>query len=155
MDPLRDVPQFATALQVSCVCELHWSSKPDALGARLSGAGLKAEVPNVGYEPFVPQGEAPDCVLEVGFMVRLSQSFLFTSMWFISHLPNVKGLLCQFLGGFFFRGNCSVSSCRFYVSMGGAEFRIFLHHLLDPEPLPLSLSFLNLFFCKSVPDLHH
>ena len=101
MDPLRDVPQFATALQVSCVCELHWSSKPDALGARLSGAGLKAEVPNVGYEPFVPQGEAPDCVLEVGFMVRLSQSFLFTSMWFISHLPNVKGLLCQFLGGFF------------------------------------------------------
>ena len=40
----------------------------------------------------------------------VSQPFLPASLWFLSGLPHVKGLLCQFLG--FFRGNYSKNSCR-------------------------------------------
>ena len=32
-----------------------------------------------------------------------------------------------------FRGNCSICSCRFGVSVGGDEFRIHLHHHLELE----------------------
>ena len=44
----------------SCEYELHWFSKPDVSGTRLSSAGLKSWAVYVGYKLFVPQGEAPD-----------------------------------------------------------------------------------------------
>lgn len=36
----------------------------------------------------------------------------------------------------FSRGNCSICSCRFSVSLGGGELRIFLRHHLEVEPSP-------------------
>lgn len=59
----------------------------------------------------------------------VSQSFLPISMWFSSGLLDVKGLLCQFSGFLLFIEfrNCSIYRCRFGVSMGGNEFRIFFH----------------------------
>lgn len=53
----------------------------------------------------------------------------------------------------FFRGNCSICSCRFGVSMGGGPFRIFLCHCLEKE-----LKFLLfqpptlLYFCYGSPN---
>lgn len=53
---------FLRSLQPSGSCgyELHWFSKPDVLGTRLSSAGLKRWGVHAGYKLFVPQGEAPD-----------------------------------------------------------------------------------------------
>lgn len=44
-----------------------------------------------------------------------------------------------FLGGgccrcLFFRGNCSILSCRFRVFVGAGEYRVFPHHHLELDP---------------------
>lgn len=39
--------------------ELCWFLKLDVLGAHLLSAGLKTQVPHVGFKPFAPQGETP------------------------------------------------------------------------------------------------
>ena len=66
-------------------------------------------------------------------------------MWFYSHLPNYQWLSCHlgslyvffFFGGglsLFFRGNCSILSCRFRVFVGAGEYRVFPHHCLELDP---------------------
>lgn len=68
---------------------------------------LKDGVPDVGYEPFVPQGEAlgfefpPDygSLHQGGVYGKiLSHPFLPDSVGFLSGLADVEGLLCPFLG---------------------------------------------------------
>lgn len=63
------------------------------------------------------------------------QQFLSASVPFSSPLPNVMGSLPVLV---FFRGNYSIYICSFSVSMGGGEFRIFLHCHPEPE-LPCNI----------------
>lgn len=88
---------------------------------------LKVGVPTMGYKHFASQAGAqgfefpPDCGSPHGAWVYgeiVSQPFLWALM-FSSHLPDVKGLLFQFLV-FFSRRSYSiytVYSCKFTVSM--------------------------------------
>ena len=85
------------SLAVLVDCKSHWSSKPDALGADLSRVPPKSWGINIflgkssGFVSFL---SIMDCCRrgrvcnEIG-----SQLFLPASMWFLSHLPDAKGLV--------------------------------------------------------------
>lgn len=68
----------------------------------LSCAGLKSGVQALcssgGCFRFWVPSQSWVIMLQVGFLVRLVQSFLLSSMWFSSYLPDMKGLLHEFLG---------------------------------------------------------
>ena len=57
-------------------------------------------------------------------------------MWLFPHLP--VSISCSASFQFFFRGNCSIYNCRFAVSMGRWEFRIFPCHHFELPPNKIS-----------------
>ena len=63
----------------------------------------------------------------------VSQPLLPILMWIFFLFTCCVGVV-QLVLRFFFRGNCSVCSCRFGVSIGGGEFRILLCCHLELEP---------------------
>lgn len=123
----RAVPQLTAA-------QLHLRArvplvKPDILRGHLSGVVLKVGVPDVGHEPFPPQGEAlilsslptvGPCAQGWAYGKIVSQLFLLTFMWFPSLFARCEGVTLPVLR-FFSRENCSIYSCRFVVSMGGGD----------------------------------
>lgn len=101
-------------------------------------------VPQEGWKYSDPRGRAPGfqlppdwyyCAGHVDFLLRLYLSFSYLlGCGFVLISLNVvvtlPGLRC------FFRRNCSICSCKFLVSMGGGEFRIFfLCHLETEHPV--------------------
>ena len=71
------------------------------------------------YETITPQGESlefefpPNCGLPHqgwGLWQDCVSAFPTCLVWFLSHLPDVKGLRCHFLG--FFQRNSSIYNCR-------------------------------------------
>lgn len=108
--------------------ELLQSSKPKVLA-------LVSQLPKQEYKSFDALGEAPGFDFSPDGVSphqggvsgkNVFQPFLPTSMCFPFRLPDVKGFLfiCLFC---FLRGNHSICSYRFAVSVGRGEFRIFLH----------------------------
>lgn len=102
---------------------------------------VKVGVPDVQFEPFNPQGEAPGFEPPPQLWVTVSvkdygkilfEPLLPTLMWFSSGLPDMWSSLSQALS--FLRKNCSICSCRLSVSMEENKFRIFLPQRLEPEP---------------------
>ena len=86
----------------------------------------------MGYKPFPLQVLSSLWVVGAGFMAIVSR-LLPASMWFSSHLLNMKGLFTV-SRGFFLEEFFFVDSCKFGVSMGRGEFRIWLSHHLESEP---------------------
>ena len=87
---------------------------------------LKAEVPNVGFDPFSPQREALgfECSPSVDhhttggvYSKIVSHPILPTLTWFSSHVP-VVGLSLSKSLGFLLRGNCSIYSSKLSGSCG-------------------------------------
>lgn len=74
----------------------------------------------------------------------LSPFYLYFSVGgcvFVVVLVSLICLVCsvtQLVFSVFYRGNVSICSCRFCVSVGGDEFRIFL----DPEPKRFPFDFI-------------
>lgn len=92
---------------------------------------LKFGVPDEGYKSFILQEKlwVLSSLLTVGCCAKdevygkiVSQLSLPNSVWIPSHLPDVNGSLHKFLGIFFLfffpKGNYSLHSYRFSVSMG-------------------------------------
>lgn len=101
---------------------------------------LKVGVLDMEYEPFAPQGEAPNLQVpfqlwvsqpEVKFVVRavLATCLLVCPIWWSSFTSS--RLLCSCR-------NCAIFSCRFAAAVGGSEFVTFL--------CLLGLHFLDIFF---------
>ena len=118
--------------------EPHWFSKPDVLGAHFFGTGPDGCGGCCGvWTPcFLGRSSA---VVIVGHHavggVFVETFSLPTSVW------PLYPLLCRNCSASFqtfFRGNGSTSSWAFGVSVGGGEFRIFLHHHVE---LPLQFYF--------------
>ena len=80
----------------------------------------------------------------------VSQPFLSTLLWFPSCLPNVKGSLHQFLIPP--RGNCSIRSCRFSVSVGGQGSGSFCVDVLN-QNLPETKHVCTCLVTQSCPTL--
>lgn len=126
--------------------------KARCFGGCLSGASLKCWDAWCGVWTLRSSGRSSGfmrSLLIVGpyaqdgaFGKTTSQLLLPTSMRPFSGL---MGSSCSASFRFFFRGDCSICSCRFSVSVGGGEFMIFLCHRLGQPPS--SLTFLNLYFC--------
>lgn len=94
----------------------------------------KVGVPDVGLEPFTPQGEAPGFELLASRVIRLGVGFM---AGLGPSLPRllpygflVLCLMCSWhparLQLFFLRGNCSICNCRLSVPGEGGECRNFL-----------------------------
>lgn len=106
---------------------------------------LKGRVPDVGFKPFVPQGEAQSCEFPSEYRLLhwglglwqdcVSASQLVHCRFFLTHLM-YRSCLTRFWVAF--RGNCSICSCRSSVSMEEEEFRILLCHHLEPDPVTSS-----------------
>ena len=108
---------------------------------------FKVGVPDVGYDPFTPQGLA----LSFEFSSTYGSSpFCGLPQWrwslwwdYVSDFPTWFSVVflsfawCEevtpFVFRVFLRGNCSTYRSRFGVSVGGSEFRIFLRCNLQPE----------------------
>lgn len=58
-NPSKIISQFAVTLRLAHGLESYQFSKPDVTGAPRSGAALQVVGPDVRYEPFIPQREAP------------------------------------------------------------------------------------------------
>ena len=88
----------------------------------LSGAGLKVGV------PLLPGGETLvlDTPLTVGHRTVGRVFQVLCLMW--------RSCSASFSEVFVFGGKCSTCGCRFGMSVGGGEFRIFLHCHPAPEP---------------------
>lgn len=136
--PLKSHWSVLHSLAVLVDCKSHWSLKPDGLGAHLSRVPPKSWGKNLflgkssGFVSFLlimgccRRGKVCN---EIG-----SQLFLPASMWFLSHLPDVKGLVTS--PDFpVFRRNFSV--CRFDVSVGGHWFRFTLCHCPESESIQI------------------
>ena len=102
---------------------------------------LKVVVPNVGFKPFTPQGEAPGLEFPAncgslhrwGFTAKLYPSLSYP----LPCGPSLLRGICSIdrLLGFFSRDRSSTCRCRSGVSMGGDEFRIRLPRHLEPRTI--------------------
>ena len=116
----------------------HWFSKPDVLGPHLFGTGPSGCDAWCGvWTPcFLGRSSvfvrSPWLWVTMLWVEYLSRPFLLSiSVW--PFYP----LLCRNCSASFqafFRGNGSTSSWGFGVSVGGGEFRIFLHHHVELPP---------------------
>lgn len=107
---------------------------------------LKVRVPDVGFKPFCPQGEGPGFEflphcgsLHQGWSLFLNcvlASLTLFNVGFLSFAEcvEVTQLVFRFFAFFFPRGTSSICSCRYSVSVGGGEFRIFLRHHQEHIP---------------------
>lgn len=98
------------------------------------------------------------CPAGCGIMVTLYHSLFYFFSVISPYLPDVKGSLYQFY--VFSRGNYSICNCRFIMSMGGSEFKIFLHHHLKLKPQDIFLisgliSFLTHWLFKTMLSNFH
>lgn len=118
------------SLAVLVDCKSHWSSKSDALGAHLSRVPPKSW----GINLFLGKSSGFVSFLSIMGCCRRgrvcneigSQLFLPASMWFLSHLPDVKGLVTSPDFPVFRRNS---SECRFDVSVGGILVQVHLMSL--------------------------
>lgn len=140
-EPLRVEPQFPAAFRASWIRALL-VVKARHFDACLSGTGPRVGVPDVRHE--LPICETPPrCGLP-----RWRWSF-----WrdHISASPTHLDVALLSLVGktgsagvqVFFRGDWSIGSHSFHVSVGGGEFRIFLCRHPEPTSFPLFLSAFN------------
>lgn len=114
-------------------------------------------VPDVGYQPLAPPGEAPvwwDPSLLCWHSWRWDflQDCIFASLTHLKLIPYffiVMSSLSNFQVNF--KGKWSICSCKFGLLMGRGEFRIFLHCHLGLCLLPNSLLFLILPVVEDVP----
>ena len=136
-DPLRVTFPFPSAH--ASTHKPHSFSKSDILGAHLSGEGSKGS--DARYGAWIPCSSGGALYLwdtswvgasapEVGFLVRPHLCLFYLSdvvllSWWRSHSASFQ---------VFFTINWSMCSCRFGVSVGRGEFRILLHHHLEPNP---------------------
>lgn len=137
--PLRSRSSACSNPRGSRGHESQGSSNPSVLRVHFSGA-LKVGVPNVGYKLLTPHGGAPsfefppDCGpphqgwdYEAVFQNSCHPPTL-------SHLPDAKGSLCQFVVCLFFFLEQIVPhvAVDFTCLWGGGEFSPPSHHL-EPE----------------------
>lgn len=132
---------FLFTIDLSQGCKTCWMHNYRSCGLN-SHIQVKSWMADVGLKPFSPQGKDCDCELPPDY-VSLHQGW---GLWWNCVLVSPS---CFSVGFFLFiwcigvtqiiiflilRGNCLIHSCKFGVSVGGAEFGILLHHHLELEP---------------------
>lgn len=101
---------------------LCWSSKPDILGAHLSSTCAWHRTQNLGFS-----GKSPIFVRSLPVMDHGAGGTVLARLCLSLSYPSQCGLFILSCGGacssfqVFFRGNCSICSYRFGVSMGGGD----------------------------------
>lgn len=138
--PIWELSQITIVLWVLRMFKPHWLSKLDVLGAGHSSADLKSCGVRSGVQTLYSSGRSLELwapswlwvtMLGVVRMVRLSLSLSYRFRCGCFHVCLMwRSRSARF--GVSFRGNCSIWSCRFTVSLSGGEFRIFLCHHLEP-----------------------
>lgn len=124
---LRQVSQFPIALWVSWMF-----SKPDILWSHIYVVGPRCWSAYGAQIPHSSERSSgfwdPSCSRDGIFGKTTSLSLLTILIWPFYCLlwRSIQLVLTSFL-----RGIYSICNCRFSVSVGGSEFRIFIHHHLE------------------------
>ena len=122
-----------------------WVPLPDVWGARLSGASLKSWGAQCGVPTLHSSGGSSGFWVPSRLKVACQEWHLQRDCVSAFHACFDVGSLsfaqCEgvalLIFRVFFRGNCSIFSYRFGVSMGGGEFRVLLRCHLESELWPI------------------
>lgn len=112
-----------------------WCSGAHLLGVGLKSWGVRCEV----QTPCSSGRSSGLCVPSWPLVIVaaviygeiMSQPLLSISVWAFSHVLMCRSCMSRFWVSF--KGNYSVFSYRYGVSVGGGDFRILLHHHIEPE----------------------